>query len=217
MGSPGDRLPQSAINRNRMKSPIRWICLSPDGMVWQVAGYVLVGEAAGGQHFWPRPTPRRDSVMGSTSMKRPVRLLAGTISVAVGFAVMPALAAVAAPAARLASTPHSTQGKQATLGAPRKVNLKALSGVPAGAHPHLVAPFLSAHTEHATSAPWRAGATVLRASAPQAARTAITAFPVMSLARQFGIFGPDQLLQPPDTQLAAGPAAGAAEVQVLPY
>ena len=145
--------------------------------------------------------------MGSTSMKRPVRLLAGTISVVVGFAVMPALVAVAAPAARLASTPHPAQGKQATLGAPRKVNLKALSGVPAGAHPHLVAPFLSAHTGHATSAPRRAGVTVLRASAPQAADTAITAFSVMSLARQFGIFGPDQLLQPPDTQLAAGPGA----------
>src|SRR5260370_37363145 len=106
MGSPGDRLPQSAINRNRMKSPIRWICLSPDGMIWQVASYVLLGEAAGGQHFWPRPTPRGDSVMGSTSMKRPVRLLAGTISVAVGFGVLAAPAAVAPPPACPASTPH---------------------------------------------------------------------------------------------------------------
>ena len=139
--------------------------------------------------------------------QRTVRLLVGTISVAVGLAAAPALAAVAAPTARMAGTPHPAQGKQSTLGAPRKVNLKALSGVPAGAHPGLAAPFLSAHTGHATSAPRRAGVTVLRAGAPQAAAAAITAFPVMSLARQFGIFGQDQLVQPPDTQLAAGPGA----------
>lgn len=93
------------------------------------------------------------------------------------------------------------------LGAPRKVNLKALSGVRAGAHPHLVVPFRSAPAGHPSSAPRRAGVTVLRPSAPQAASTAITAFPAMSQAREIGFFGQDQAVQPPDTQLAAGPGA----------
>src|SRR6266567_7838528 len=115
-------------------------------------------------------------------MKRSVRLLAGAIAVAAGLAAAPAVAgaAVAAPGNHLASTPGAAQGKQITLGAPRTVNVKALSGVPAGSHPRLVAPFLSPKTARAGGAARRSGVTTLRAatrqaaSAPQAASTTST-------------------------------------------
>jgi hypothetical protein len=150
-------------------------------------------------------------------MKRSVGLIAGAVTVAVGVAAVAAV--VARPATPItsaaydASTPGGAQGKQITLGAPRTVNVKAISGMSAGSHPYLVAPFLSPHTARATASPRRSSVTTLRAAMPQAASAsqatsaAITAFPVMSLARQVGLFGPSQSLEPPDTQLAAGPGA----------
>lgn len=155
-------------------------------------------------------------------MKRFVKVCIGSTALALGVAVAP-VAALAGPAAQAATSTTSPPGQfhsqQVTLSAPRQVDLRALGHSTGTQHPDLVPPFryfnpAGIATERAAvarSGGRRSGVTALSGSqaTAQAVGPAQTwaDFPVMSLSRQISLFGNDQAVQPPDTQVAAGPGA----------
>jgi len=110
--------------------------------------------------------------------------------------------------------PHYRQ-----IGPPTHVDLHEFRAAKTVIHPRLTIPFLSAPTPSATrghAAPH--GKTgrrqVVVVIGPPPTNSAVrgplieqklAGFPVMDLSRQVGLYGSDQVAEPPDTQLAAGP------------
>jgi len=96
------------------------------------------------------------------------------------------------------------------------VNLRKISGKTATGHPEIPQVFREANPTAVASqraaavlsGGRRAGLTSLRSAilAPGSG-TVWSAFPAITLGEQIGLLGSDQGLQPPDTQLAAGPTA----------
>ncbi len=142
-------------------------------------------------------------------MKRFGRVCVGSAALALGIAIVPTAAGVAQ-----ASTSQPMLGG---VSAPRVVNLRAVSRETATAHPSLQTSAryfnpsaVAANRAAAVASGGRhSGLTALAGStnAAQAASAGQTwdDFPVTSLDSQISQLGDDQAVQPPDTQLAAGP------------
>jgi hypothetical protein len=151
-------------------------------------------------------------------VKRFVRVCIGSTALALGVAVAPT-AAIAGAAAQAATSPGQFRSQHVTIPAPRVVSLRAVGRAASTRHPDLVPPFryfnsaaVAAERAAAVRSGGRhSGVTVLAGSPAvvQAVSPAQTwaAFPAMGLARQFNLLGNDQVVEPPDTQVAAGPGA----------
>ena len=155
-------------------------------------------------------------------MKRFVRVCIGSTALALGVAVAPtaAMAGAAAQAATSAAGPAGQfHSQHVTIPAPRLVNLRAVGHATGTQHAHVVPPFryfnpaaVAAGRAAAVRSGGRHTGVVALASSKNAVRAVTPAntladFPAMTLTRQVHDIGSDQALQPPDTQLAAGPGS----------
>jgi hypothetical protein len=156
-------------------------------------------------------------------VKRFVSVCIGSTALALGVAVAPtaAMAGAAAQAATsAASSPGQFRPQHVTISAPRLVDFRAASrATTTTQHPGVLAPlryFSPSATAAQRAAAARGGGrhTGVVALTPSTnAVRAVTAastladFPAMTLNKQISDLGPDQALQPPDTQVAAGPGS----------
>ena len=139
-------------------------------------------------------------------MNRRLPALAASLLTIVGslFVAQSVTVLAAAPSRSL---PHPHYG---VSGPPHRIDLRHLITAPGVTHPSLRVPLLPP-THHAPGKGRRQGvvtiATPAHRSEAAAPRTEqqLASFPVMSLQHQVALFGSDQSVQPPDTQLAAGP------------
>jgi hypothetical protein len=147
-------------------------------------------------------------------VKRFVGVCVGSTALALGVAFVPAAAQAGVAVHSTVVSLHS--GK---VLASRTVNFLAVSREKATSRPDVARPALELNSSAiaaqraaaVASGGRRTGIVALSpaASSPQAVTppTTLADFPIMSLSEQIGLYGSDQSLQPPDTQLAAGPTA----------
>jgi hypothetical protein len=141
-------------------------------------------------------------------VKRLVLACAGFVALATGVALAPVVTATAATSASSVSKAHWAS-QHVTVGAPRRVNLKAVSNATSGQHAALVPPFRHVGRSAAQRAAFQSGAlsSVKTLAPPRLASSVSPAqdFPMMNLNKQVTDLGTDQSVEPPDTQVAAGP------------
>ena len=141
------------------------------------------------------------------------RRLLGSVAVAVWavWAVSGFTPASASSDTRSAPRPHYRQ-----TGPPTRIDLHQFQPRSSFVHPSLLSPFLSPDAPNNRAArQLNAGRHhgVVAIGSPESGAVSaaplteqkLAGFPVMDLSRQVGLWGTDQSLQPPDTQLAAGP------------
>lgn len=128
---------------------------------------------------------------------RPARLLAlaALIGAPLLNSPLPAQATAAHGAALYRLSAHPVEGS--LFG-----HLNTASGLARRARPRLLLPSRGA----ITSQPRSTGVALLPAASPSPALSTTVAFPLDSFAQQVSVFGLGQALEPPDTQLAAGPS-----------
>jgi len=147
------------------------------------------------------------------AVKRFVKVCVGSTALALGIAVVP-MAADAAGGAHGNFQPFHP-GKAPVA---HRVNFLAVSREAPKSHPDLAAPILEANPQAVAaqraaavrSGGLRGGVVALAPSASSlaaATTTALADFPTMSMSQQITDFGSGQALEPPDTQIAAGPTA----------
>ena len=132
-------------------------------------------------------------------------LAAGLLTIVGSLFIAQSVTVLAAAPSR--SSPHPHYG---VSGAPNRIDLRHLSTARGVTHPSLHVPFLTTK-HHAPGNGRRQGVVTIatpayrsRAAAPRSEQQ-LASFPVMNLQHQVALFGSDQSVQPPDTQLAAGP------------
>jgi hypothetical protein len=145
-------------------------------------------------------------------------LLAGVLTMVASAPIIPAMGALPT-----SSSPTAPPSRNLQSAPGRLVHVHGLAASPAGTHPHAPSPFLpkdrssyaAAHKlanqgttgrRSGVAAVPRGRLQVAAGSAPQTQQQ-LAGFPVMDLARQVALYGSDQSLEPPDTQLAAGPTS----------
>lgn len=141
-----------------------------------------------------------------------------TLTIGIGIAAAAAApAATAQPARAAASSPIRLLPKHTSKLLIRTVNLRTASHAATGAHPALAAPLRTANpgltsTDRAATVSSGGTRTSLKALAASkdaastvAGGTELVDTGLMSLTQQLKLYGSDQDLQPPDTQVAAGP------------
>jgi IPT/TIG domain len=145
-----------------------------------------------------------------------VLLLAGLLAMVASAPVSPSNNALAAT-----PSPTAPQVRNLQLAPARVVHLQGLPASPTVTHPNLGIPYLPKDQASYAAAKQLANqgktgrrsavvavpsgrAQVAGSSAPQTHQQ-LAGFPVMDLSRQMRLFGNDQNVAPPDTQLAAGP------------
>lgn len=145
------------------------------------------------------------------------------LSLALLATVLLVLSSILVPAVVTAgptASPPAPPVHEGRLGPARVVTLSQLPRSAASAHPARVLPFLPRDLMAFQRAKQRANAGPLpsrgsvptstlagprTAVSPLQAEQGVTSFPVMSYEQQVSLLGPDQKVEPPDTQLAAGP------------
>jgi hypothetical protein len=165
-------------------------------------------------------------------VKRFVIVCSASIALATGVALAPLATTAAATASRTSGAAHTTgaapgpgsvahwSSRHGTLPTPRQVNLKTVSEETAGQHAGHVPPVrhftarrqAAQRFAGAQSAGPRSSVKVLADSRQTVSGTSDLSasadpagLPLMSLSEQVGLFGTDQEVEPPDTQVAAGP------------
>lgn len=113
------------------------------------------------------------------------------------------------PAGALAQTQStSIPVTNTTLSAPRVVNVQQLPATATSAHPKLAHPFRARDLGSYQAAKTQANAARGQGAAGTLAAASVqTHFPLMNLVSGYQQFGSDQLVEPPDTMLAAGPTS----------
>jgi hypothetical protein len=148
------------------------------------------------------------------AVKRFVKVCVGTTALALGIAITP-IAAIAG-SAHAANSAFASGGHGGKITALRVVNLRAISGKTAKGHPAIATVFREANPSAVAAQRAAAVRSGGRRSGVASLRSGIRAashgqtwedFSAMTLNEQIGAIGGDQNLQPPDTQLAAGPTA----------
>jgi len=121
---------------------------------------------------------------------------------------------LALPAQPVLAAAPSLTATRIQVGQPRTVNPRALPRAKSGAHPRVKIPYLTRDLAAYRMAKARAQAVIgsrTRTAAPNVAANPpigtlqATSFAAMSMEQQVAAIGADQGLEPPDTQVAAGP------------
>lgn len=153
-------------------------------------------------------------------MKRFVKVCAGSAALALGIAIVPMLAAAGSAAQAASSAANSASpftSRHVSVQAPRTVNARAVSRMAVTAHAGLAPPtryfnpslVASQRAAAASTGGRRSGVVTLAPKSPAlravTTPTTLADFPTMSLSTQVADLGSDQNVEPPDTQIAAGP------------
>jgi hypothetical protein len=152
-------------------------------------------------------------------LRQLVVLLAGVLTMVASAPIIPAMGSL-----RASSSPTAPPSRNLHSAPGRLVHVHGLPASPAGTHPHAPIPFLpkdrssyaAAHKlANQGTTGRRSGVAAVPSERPHVAgggsapqtQQQLAGFPVMDMSRQVALYGSDQSVEPPDTQLAAGPTS----------